>query len=147
MKIDYDGTVYEFDQEDITLKQAMSVQLHSGMSIAEWQNSLDIEEITDPATGEKTMANPGPEWLKSVQCLYWVVLAQNGVVEPIADADFKVAKFLTAYAEAVKAEQAAEAPEPEDPTKASPSPGPSPEPPSLTPPSALPEVVAPPTVS
>lgn len=125
MKIEYDGATYEFDQEDITYKQAMTVQLHTGMSIAEWQDTLDIDEIEDPETREKKLANPGPEWLKSIGCLYWVVMAQNGVTEPIADVDFKLAKFLTAFGEASTAESATEPPEPPDPTKGTQSPAPS----------------------
>lgn len=117
MKIEYDGETYEFDDQDVTLKQAMVVQMHTGLSIAAWQNSLDVEDGGDP----------GPEWLKSVQCLYWLVMAQNGITVPIADADFKVAKFLGAYSDAVKAEAAAKPPEQPDPTKDSPSPAPSPE--------------------
>ena len=117
MKIEYDGQVYEFDDQDITLKQAMVVQLHTGLSIAAWQNALNVEDGHDP----------GPEWLKSVQCLYWLVMAQNDVTVPIADADFKVARFLAAYGGAAAAEADAKPPEEPDPTKGSPSPAPSPE--------------------
>lgn len=118
MKIEYDGEVLKFDQESIELQQAMVIQLHTGMSISEWEDSLDVSE-------EKP---PGPEWLKSVQCLYWAVLAQNGETVPIADANPKVGKFLKAYAAASAAETPAEPPEEPDPTQGSKSPLPSSEP-------------------
>ena len=117
MKIEYDGETYQFDDQDITLKQAMVVQLHTGLSISAWQDALNVEDGTDP----------GPEWLKSIQCLYWLVMAQNDITVPIADADFKVARFLSAYAAAAKAESDAKPPEPPDPTKGTQSPHPSPE--------------------
>ena len=132
MKIEYDGGTYQFDDQDITLKQAMVVQLHTGLSISAWQDALNVEDGRDP----------GPEWLKSVQCLYWLVMAQNDITVPIADADFKVARFLSAYAEAAKAEAASTPPVEPDPTKVSPSPAPSPEPGSQKAPGSAEEVTS-----
>ncbi len=112
MKIDYDGQVYEFDSGNIDLQQGMVIQLHTGMSIAGWENSLNVSEDKPP----------GPEWLKAVQSLFWAVLAQNGVTMPIADANPKIGKFLAAYGAAMAAGETASAPAEPDPTPAPPSP-------------------------
>jgi hypothetical protein len=111
VKIEFEGRTWEFDSEEITLQQAMTIQLHTGMSIGEWEDSLDL-----PEDEHGNVQNPGPEWLKSLQCVYWLMKSQNGEKTPIADADFVLSKFLQAFGEGaqgevarLKAEKAAEA--------------------------------------
>lgn len=99
MKIEFEGREWEFDSEEITLQQAMTIQLHTGMSIGEWEDSLDL-----PEDDQGNVQNPGPEWLKSLQCVYWLMKAQAGEKTPIADADFVLSKFLRAWAAGAQAE-------------------------------------------
>jgi hypothetical protein len=99
MIIKFEGRDWEFDSEEITLQQAMTIQLHTGMSIGEWEDSLNLTEDADG-----NVQNPGPEWLKSLQCVYWLMKAQNGEKNPVADADFVLAKFLVAFGEGMQAE-------------------------------------------
>ena len=142
MIIRFEGRAWEFDMEQVTLQQAMTVQLHTGMSIKEWEESLSPGEDEH---GEPK--DPGPQWLKSLQCVYWLMKAQNGEKTPIADCDFVIAKFFEAMAEAYqaeidrrKAEEAAKAPVDPTPPPSPPAGPPSPAPgtPTATTPPQLP---------
>lgn len=92
MKIDYGGQVYDLDLEAVTLKQAMVIQGYVGMSIAKLFDQFShVEEDT-------------PELLAAVGAVYWLMKNQAGEQFPIADADFPLVPFLTAFFTALKAE-------------------------------------------
>jgi len=89
--IEYDGGRYEFEFDDITVKQAMKIEKHTGVKLTDWGDQL--------AEGGNLLA---------LQALGWLVLFEGkGAVD---DADFKMVplghafmKALTAQAEAEKA--------------------------------------------
>ena len=127
MKVELDGLTRDLDTAHVSFRHALAVQKQTGMSIADWEDSLDFKK--DDAG---KIRNPPPEWLVSVGALYWLMLAQNGE-EPDPDTmDFDFTGFLQAYFEALMAEVdrlKAEA-EP-DPTSPSPDGPPSSIPPAL----------------
>jgi hypothetical protein len=98
--IDFAGTRYELDTTHISFKHAMVVQSYTHLGIDAWLESTGFEVDVDG----KTVKNPPPEWLTSIGALYWLMLAQNDVKEPIADMDFDVQDFYQAYIKAAVAE-------------------------------------------
>jgi len=90
--IEYEGERYEFEFDDITVKQAIKIEKHTGVKLTDW--------------GEQLAA--GNDWL-ALQALGWLVLfAGKGAVD---DADFKVGPLASAFATAIndQAEKAAAA--------------------------------------
>jgi hypothetical protein len=127
MIIDFEGREWELDMEHVRFQHAMVIQSWTGMSIGEWEDSIDVKERLD-ADGKPTgeLVNPPPEWLKSVGALYWLMLAQNEVRTPITDVDFDFPAFLVALMEATAArlerakaaaEEAAGRPDPTSPAR------------------------------
>ena len=97
MRIEYEGQSYDFDLDDMTVKQALKIEKFIGGPIIDFEKGM--AEGTLPA----------------LQCIGWLVL-HGGDATPIADVDFKVGKFSRAFQAAAKAEaEAAKVPEP-DPT-------------------------------
>jgi hypothetical protein len=91
VKIDFEGRTWEVSTEDIGLRQAMVITSRLGVSLTGWEKIL-----TDPDS---------PLWLTGVECLYWLMLAQDGQQVPIGDTDFAVLKLAEAFADAALAEQ------------------------------------------
>jgi hypothetical protein len=83
--IDYEGTVYEFDLDDLTVKQAIKIEKHIGGPLEQFEKGI--------GTGN----------LAAYQALGWLILC-GGDQTPIADVDFKIAKLSKAFEVAVKAE-------------------------------------------
>jgi len=123
MRIVFEGREWGLDMNSVRYQHAMVIQSYTGMSIGEWEDSIDVAEKLD-AGGKPTgkLVNPPPEWLKSVGALYWLMLAQNEVKTPIAEMDFDFPAFLVALMEGTQAEldrakaEAAEAGQRPDPT-------------------------------
>ncbi len=94
MIIDYEGERYEFEFDNITVKQAMKIEKHVGMKLTDWGDRL----------------SEGGDLL-ALQALGWLVLF--GGTGPVDDADFKMAPlgqaFLKAIVAQAEAEKAAEA--------------------------------------
>lgn len=94
MKITYEDAVYEFDVDDITVKQAMAIEKHIGAPYEEWDGML--------RAGGKFLA---------LQALGWLILKGGELDEhgkpviPLEDVDFKLVRF----GEALEAAQAAQA--------------------------------------
>ena len=111
MKITFEGREWDFDLEAITLKQGVAMHLAYGFTLDAWFRAL---QETDP---------------RALQCLWWLILQQDGQVMPIKDADCSLIDLSVAFGEAQDAEDG-EGEEPEaDPTPptppdAPPSPGP-----------------------
>lgn len=92
MKITFEGRVWDFDEDEIDVKQAMVLHLAYGMTLKGW-----IEGI-------------GQVDQRALTFTYWLMRQQNGVVEPIADCNPKIIAFAAAYGDARDAEaKAAEA--------------------------------------
>ena len=53
MIVDFEGRAWEFSREEITLKQAFVIQAYTGLSIGEWEDSIDVEQEKD-ADGKPT---------------------------------------------------------------------------------------------
>jgi hypothetical protein len=118
VKIDFAGRMWDLDTDELTLAQGVVITGRMGGSLADWDAALE-----DPRS---------PGWLTGIQCLYWLMLQQDGQRVAIGDVDFKVLQFSQAVADAVKREEdAAGAGAEPDPTQ----------------PAAGPEVSSPPTAS
>jgi hypothetical protein len=94
MRIDYEGQSYEFDMDDITVKQAIKIEKHLGCPFAEFGERLSAEEGKIPD-------------LMAVQCLGWLIL-HGGRDVPIEDTDFKVTALSQALGDAMEKATAAE---------------------------------------
>jgi hypothetical protein len=87
--INYEGTPYQFDLDDVTVKQALKIEKFMGCSFADWGKRL---------TAGQDMA--------ARQVLGWLILHQGAGVA-IEDTDFKLVALGEALDEAFKAEAAA----------------------------------------
>ena len=97
MIIDYEGRAYEFDLDDLTVKQALKIEKHIGGPMIEFEKGM--------ATGSAAC----------YQVLGWLIF-HGGDATPIGEVDFKFGKLAKAFEAAAAAEaQAAEA-APLDPT-------------------------------
>ena len=97
MIIEYEGKSYTFDMAEVTVKQAIKIEKHTGMAFTDWGEAV--------AKGAD---------LKAVQAIGWLVLHEGRDV-PIEDCDFKLMKLGEAFAAAAAKEEAA-AKAAEDPT-------------------------------
>ena len=105
MKIDYDGRLWDFALEDMTVAQCEAVEKYVGKGLGEWANQM------------------GAGGIKAIIALWWVMRAQAGDSPgPVDDpgGGFRPVKLLAAFhaadaAQAAEAEALAEA-EP-DPTR------------------------------
>jgi hypothetical protein len=135
MIISFEGRDWVYDQEKISVQQGIAMFQAWGFTLETWEEAL---KATDP---------------RAMQCLYWHMLAQNGVTKPLRECDFDMAEFAEALGNGADAERAARAaartpPPPEPAAEPGPtlpagplSPGP-PSPPdtTLTGPGAPPDV-------
>lgn len=106
MKIDFDGRTWEFDLEAITVKQAVAMHLAYGFTLDAWLSAVGE---TDP---------------RALQCLWWLMLQQDGQVMAIKDADCRLIDLSAAFAAAQEEEGGQEAePDPTPPSSPTESPG------------------------
>lgn len=118
MEIDFEGRTWQLDLDEISLRQGVQVQAHTGLTLRKWEASL--------------LDDDHPQFLQSYQAVYWVMLGQNGETPPpVGDTDFKVIRFFEAVIAgleaAMKEAGAAEDAAP-DPTRPAPASAPSPAP-------------------
>jgi hypothetical protein len=113
VKITFEGREWEFSLEAIDLKQGVAIHLAYGFTLDAWFRALGD---TDP---------------RALQCLWWLMLQQDGQVMPIQDANCGLIALAAAFGDAQDAEDEAE-PEP-DPTSPPSPPGGPPSPGSATP--------------
>lgn len=140
MKIEFGGRDWQLDTVNISFRHALAIQAQTGMSIADWEDSLDFKK-----GDEGKILNPPPQWLKSVGALYWLMAAQNGEAPDPETMDFDYIGFLQAYFAALSAEIARLKAAAPDPTRLSPTtPSPPPDPPSPGPPTPMATTPAPP---
>lgn len=99
MKVEFEGLTRDVDTAHISFRQALAIQAQTGMSIGDWEDSLDFKK--DDAG---KIRNPPPEWLVSVGALYWLMLAQNGEEADPGTMEFDFTGFLSAYFAALMAE-------------------------------------------
>lgn len=109
MRITFEGREWEFEVEAITLKQAVAIHLAYGFNLDDWFTALGE---TDP---------------RALQCLWWLMLAQDGQVLPLKDADCTIIALAAAFADAQEEAGAAAEPDPTSPPSPTEDP-PSPEP-------------------
>lgn len=101
MIITYEGTSYEFDLDDLTVKQAIKIEQHMDGPLEAFEKGI--------ATGS----------LAAYQALGWLILHGGDMGTLIADVDFKIAKLSKAFEAAALAEaEAAKAAAGPDPTAA-----------------------------
>lgn len=89
MLITYEGRPYEFDLDELTVKQAIKVEKHIGGPMIEFEKGM----LTGSAL--------------CYQVLGWLIF-HGGDQTPIADVDFKFGKLSQAFSEAAEREAAAE---------------------------------------
>jgi hypothetical protein len=104
MKITYEGAEHEFDFDKIRVKQAVKIEKHVGVPLAEWGSMLE--------QGASMLA---------LQALGWLIL--SGGKGAVDDADFEVVTLGTAFSEAMAAQAAAAAGPELDPADPTPPPG------------------------
>lgn len=88
LKIEYDGQVYEFDELDLDVDEAETIQKYAGRNLGDWSNGLDTCEV------------------KSLVALWWLLrkrAGQNPGAITAKIAGFKPVKLFAGYAAAVKA--------------------------------------------
>lgn len=110
MKITFEGREWTLDLEAITLKQAIAIHLAYGFTLDGWIAAC---------------GNADP---RAFQCLYWLMLQQDGQEKPIKDCDCTIVALGAAFADA---QADTEEEPPADPTSSpgsppgdQPSPGP-----------------------
>lgn len=115
MRITFEGREWDFDMESITLKQGVAMHLAYGFNLDQWLEAL---QDTDP---------------RALQCLWWLMLQQDGQVMPLKDADCSLIQLAAAFGDSQDEEEEPEEPEEPDPTPPSPpAVPPSPAPPTRT---------------
>lgn len=126
MIITWDGRTWDFDPEQMDIQQGIAIFLAWGFTLEGYEEAA---EHADP---------------RALQCMYWLMLQQNGIEKPIKECNFDLVPYFMAIQEAQAAEAASKAaaePEPElgpTPPAGPPSPEP-PTPPATTPPPPAPE--------
>ena len=111
MIIEFEDRQWSLDEGSLRLRQAEAIQEFTGLSVADWEDTLNSWRGKDGKP-----ANPPKEWARSVAALYWLMLSQNGEQVLIADVDPDITGFLAAYLKGLKAELEMRRPEP-DPTR------------------------------
>lgn len=117
MKIHFEDRDWEFDQGAIDLQQAIAIQLAYGFNLNDWYQGLEDADA------------------RALQCLYWLMLQQNGIVKPIKECNCPIMALAEALTEAQQAEAAA-AKAAREAEKAEPDPTPLPSLPDVPPSSA-----------
>jgi hypothetical protein len=111
VRITFEGREWDFDLEAVTLKQGVAMHLAYGFNLDQWFEALGE---TDP---------------RALQCLWWLMLQQDGKKGALADADCSLIELAAAFGDAEDEEGQEEEPEEPDPTPPSPpAVPPSPEP-------------------
>ena len=96
MRIEYEGESYDFDLDDLTVKQALKIEKHLGGPMIEFEKGMAVGRAD------------------CYQVLGWLIF-HRGDSTPIADVDFKFGKLAKAFEAAAAAEKDAQAAGP-DPT-------------------------------
>jgi len=99
MIVTFEDEKWELNLNRLSYQQALAIQLETGLSIAEFEKVLDVEEDEN---GQ--LKDPGPKFVRCIGCVYWLMHNQNGDVFPLAGMDFDFAGFLAAMGEAMQAE-------------------------------------------
>lgn len=124
--IEWEGETYRLDLGRFTVRQAMVIEGYTGLRLAVLFDQIgDLGGDADP-----------PDLLKVMVALYWLMRAQAGKKEAIADVDFELIPFVAAFSAGLAASGLAEdagAEDEPDPTPPSPPPGPTSRGPSTRP--------------
>jgi hypothetical protein len=95
MVIEWEGRAYTLDFAELDVEQAEAVEKITGMSLGDWLAEMGA----------------GVRGLTFWKVQYWVMMAQAGERLPTEGLNFKVARFISAFAEAVRKESPAPVPE------------------------------------
>ncbi len=90
MKVDYEGTEYELDFDEVTVKQAKAVKNSTGLTLQGLEDGL--------SSGD-------PDALRA---LFWLMQVTSGIKSNIEEVDFKLVKFSKAVQVAVEKQVADE---------------------------------------
>lgn len=82
MIVRFDDRDYDFDIDDIDVRQAMVIKVKTGFNLLEWQAALEQADVD------------------AIKALYWLMLSQNGIASDIDQVNFKILKFTKAFKEA-----------------------------------------------
>jgi hypothetical protein len=91
MKITWDGREWDYDDDHVTVRQAIAMQAAYGFTLSSWNDAL--KEIDARA------------W----QCAAWLMHQRNGVIDAIEELDFDVLAFAETVIDAKLAVKAAKA--------------------------------------
>jgi hypothetical protein len=86
MKVEYEGSVYDMDLEEITVRQAKVIKTKCGLSLKGLEDSLQEGDAD------------------GLRALFWLMLENSGEHVDIDSVDFKIVKFANAVQAASKAE-------------------------------------------
>ena len=89
MKIEYEGQVYDYDDENLTVAQGMAIERHIEGTLLDWQQGL---------MNARTAC---------YQALAWVIFRGGDPAVKIADVEFPVIRLAKAFMTALTAEAAA----------------------------------------
>jgi hypothetical protein len=83
MLVQFDGTDYEFDLDDIDVRQAIKIQNETGLTVADmWEGFKRM----DP---------------RACLAMYWLMMAQSGKAVDMNKSNFKLVQFHSAVLEAL----------------------------------------------
>lgn len=103
MKIEFEGRTWQLDTTDVSMQQAETITDFTGLTLAGWEKAAWDHE--------------NPVWLKSIRCMYWLMLEQNDSPAPLMSLNFAVLKFYMAVAEGNATEASAAQAAETDPTR------------------------------
>lgn len=103
MKISWEGKDWPVSFDDLSMKQAETVEAEAGMAIGAWLDILN-----------ESFDTKSPQFIRFVKIIYWLMLNQNGDKTPIGAVDFPLLKFAQAFTGAAAAEDAAAPPAEEE---------------------------------
>ena len=89
MIISYKGQRYDYDPAAVTVKQAMAIEAHTGLSFEKWGDDV------------------GTSNLKALQAFGWLILTGGDLAQPVAETDFEMATLGESVAKAQTAQTAA----------------------------------------
>jgi hypothetical protein len=96
MKVEWEGTVYDLDYEEMDTKQARYLKSQLGLT---------------PQALREALRDQDPD---AILGWYWLMMAQNGKIVDIGKVNIKIFKFIKALVNAAKEEA-------ENPTQSPPS--------------------------
>jgi hypothetical protein len=92
LRITFEGREWQYDEDAVSVQQAVAMHFAYGFTLADWSDAVPK---LDP---------------RAIQCVYWLMLQQNGIKKPLKECEFALVPFVIAYGEAQRATADATAP-------------------------------------